>query len=204
MTPTLRLDLPLELAFDGFEVGADRFEHLNQIDTGFRRGVGQARQSDHIGAGVSTREAALTLADAELYGRSRRLVGSRRSERQGVRRDGCAKSASKFSTSASPARRGRCRAARRASRAPGRHRPARCACRDTAPAPGTGCRFRSAGGRSARRAPRRAAASAFGNVTMPGNRDDGSRSPARAPRRGGVAGKAVEHAAQPPAAIPRR
>ena len=46
----LGLHLPLELAFDRFEIGADRFEHLNQIDAGFRGGVGQARQSDHRGA----------------------------------------------------------------------------------------------------------------------------------------------------------
>ena len=40
-----------EFAFDRVEVSTNRFEHLNQIETGFRGGVGQARQSDHIGAG---------------------------------------------------------------------------------------------------------------------------------------------------------
>ncbi len=46
----LGLNLPFEFAFDRFEISADRFEHLNQVHSGFRGGVGQARQSDHRGA----------------------------------------------------------------------------------------------------------------------------------------------------------
>ena len=49
--PDLRLDLSLELAFDSLEIGSHWFEHLNQIHAGFRRGVHQARQSDHTGDG---------------------------------------------------------------------------------------------------------------------------------------------------------
>jgi len=64
--PDLRLHLPFELPFDSLEIGSHRFEHLNQIHPGFRRGVHQARQSDHRGNGGVNAATALTRTLAEL------------------------------------------------------------------------------------------------------------------------------------------
>jgi hypothetical protein len=54
----LRLDLPLELSFHRLEIGANRFEHLHEIEAGLLRSVDQARQSHHRPAKLSTQPSA--------------------------------------------------------------------------------------------------------------------------------------------------
>ena len=62
-----------------------------------------------------------------------------------------------------------------------RRRPARSACRDRAPAPETGCRFRPAAGRAARARAVSRSGPAFGNVTIPASETKSPRaSPASA------------------------
>ena len=53
----LRLDLSLVLALDRLEVGPHGLEQLDQVRLGLRERVGQARQSHHRRAPVSTRAA---------------------------------------------------------------------------------------------------------------------------------------------------
>ncbi len=150
---------------DLLEVGANRLENLRQGQGRFlHSGSVRSGQSDHKLPRVSTTARACNSCGDECF-----AAACRRARLRPARRSRCATSAVEIRSSsgppAPPARRHGAPAS--ASTTLRRHAPARCACRDAAPAPETGCRSRSAADRAARSGRSPAAHVALGNVTIP-------------------------------------